>query len=184
MPAPNEPATTTDKWQSFGHVKLHAADAVECGWPRTLAEQSFAAVFAARDPITAAEAHAALDAARTNGDGSPQAVAGRPAAVPADQLGLAAELAEDLLDYRIERVQVAATYQAIRHARVNLKRLLKSPDVNVDQLRVLAADLGWAVREDEEGVTVPVNDLLPFFRRPVVRQLLDAKMRQCGLAPA
>ena len=40
---------------------------------------------------------------------------------------------------------------------MNLKKLLKSPDVSVEQLRALAADLGWQVREDEEGVTVPVT---------------------------
>jgi hypothetical protein len=88
-----------------------------------------------------------------------------------------------VLAYRAERARVAAAYQAIRLAKVNIKKLLKSPDVTVAQLRVLAQELGWTVREDEEGVTVPVNELIPFFRRPVVRDLLDAKLRQVGLAP-
>lgn len=52
--------------------------------------------------------------------------------------------------------------------------------MTVPQLRLLADELGWNVREDEEGVTVPVNELIPYFRRPVVRQLLAAKMRQVG----
>lgn len=183
MAAPNEPAGTADKWQSFGHARIDADAAVECGWSRDGAAQTLAAAFPGQETLTAAEARAALEAARGNG-GPPAATRG-DATPPAPEPGqLAARLVEDVLDYRIERAQVAARYQAIRHAKVNLKRLLKSADVNVDQLRVLGTELGWAVREDEEGVTVPVNDLIPFFRRPVVRQLLDAKMKQCGLAPA
>jgi hypothetical protein len=164
-------AATTDKWQSFGRVLLHAADAVECGWSRALAEQSLAALLPSRDVLSAAEARVALDAARANG-GAPASAA----------LALAAQIAEEILDYRIERARVAAAYQPIRHAKVNIKKLLKSQDVKVEQLRVLADELGWTVREDEEGVTVPVDELIPFFRRPVVRQLLDAKMKQVGLA--
>ena len=178
MPAISEPAPAIDKWQKFGHVRLHAADAIECGWSRALAEQAFAALLPSRDGFTAAEARAALYAARANG--------GRPATASAatDPLALAAQLVEEILDYRIERARVAAEYQPIRQTKVNIKRLLKSADVKIEQLRALASELGWTVREDEEGVTVPVDELIPFFRRPVVRQLLDAKMKQVGLARA
>jgi len=167
MPAASEPPKTTDKWTRFASQRLHPADAVECGWSRTLAEQSFAALLPGRDAFTAGEVRAALDAAGANGGAHP---------------ANAAQIAEEILDYRIERGRVAAEYQPIRQTKVNIKRMLKSADVNVEQLRVLARELGWTVREDEEGVTVPVDELIPFFRRPVVRQLLDAKMKQCGLA--
>lgn len=176
MPATSEPAPGTDKWQRFAQVRLHAADAVECGWSRALAEQTFAALLPSPDGFTAAEARAALDTARASDL--------RPANGTPDPLALAAQLAEEILDYRIERTRVAAAYQPIRQTRVNIKKLLKSADVKIEQLRALASELGWTVREDEEGVTVPVDELIPFFRRPVVRQLLDAKMRQVGLAPA
>jgi len=163
---------TFDKWQSFGRVVLRADDAVECGWSRDAAQQILAAAFPGRDTVTLAEARATLDAGRGNG--------AAPGA--ADPAGLAGQLLEEIVDYRVERARVAGEHQAIRLAKVNLKKLLKSPDVTVPQLRALGEDLGWAVREDEEGVTVPVDDLIPFFRRPVVRLLLDAKMKQCGLA--
>ena len=173
MSGKNAAAKPFDKWQSFGHVPLRADDAVECGWSRAAAQQILAAAFPGSDPVTLAEARAALDAGQGNG-------AAPPAADPA---GLARQLVEEIADYRVERARVAGEHQAIRLAKVNLKKLLKSPDVTVPQLRALAQELGWAVREDEEGVTVPVDDLIPFFRRPVVRELLAAKMRQVKLGP-
>jgi len=91
-------------------------------------------------------------------------------------------MAQEMLDYRIERAQVVADYQAIRLTKVNLKRV--KSEVGVDVLRALARDLGWTIREDEEGMTVTVEDLLPYFRRPAVRQLLDAKLAQVGRARA
>lgn len=172
MPAKKDPAPPVDKWQSFGHVKLDAAEAVECGWTPEEAVKALAPLLDGRASLTAAEARVALDALPGNG--------------ASDDRALAAQIAEELLDYRIERGRVAAYYQPIRQTRVNLKKMLKSEDVTeemtVDLLRVLARELGWNVREDEEGVTVPVDALLPFYRRPIVRQLLDAKMRQVGLA--
>lgn len=167
MPGKNE--FTPDRWQAFGHVPLSPDDAVECGWTRAGAAALIAAVFPDRAGITLAEARAALDGAGANGSGDARR---------------AAQLVEEVLAYRAERAEVAGAHQAIRLAKVNLKKLLKSPDVTVAQLRTLAQDLGWNVREDEEGVTVPVNELIPFFRRPVVRDLLAAKMRQVRLGPA
>jgi hypothetical protein len=172
MAASKEPAKPFDKWQSFGHVPLRADDAVECGWSRAAAQQILDAAFPGRETIGLGEARAALDAGQGNG--------GPPGAT--DPAALARQLLEEVVDYRAERARVAGEHQAIRLAKVNLKKLLKSPDVTVLQLRALATELGWAVREDEEGVTVPVDDLIPFFRRPVVRELLAAKMRQVKLA--
>ena len=173
MAASKEPAKPIDRWQSFGQVPLRAEDAVECGWSREAAQQILDAAFPGRSAISLGEARAALDAGRGNG--------GPPGA--ADPAALAHQLLEEIVEYRAERARVAGEHQAIRLSKVNLKKLLKSPDVTVAQLRALAAELGWSVREDEEGVTVPVNDLIPFFRRPVVRELLAAKMRQVKLGP-
>jgi hypothetical protein len=173
--AAKNPAHTFDKWQSFGQVRLSLDDAVECGWSRDAAQQILAAAFPGRDALTLAEARDALASANGNGAGpGTGAQANDPAA-------LATELVEQIADYRAERGRVAAEHQAIRLAKVNLKKMLKGSEVDIDEVRVLAGELGWTVREDEEGVTVPVNELIPFFRRPVVRELLAAKMRQVKL---
>jgi hypothetical protein len=173
MPENDPTVPAADKWRSFGHVVLRPEDAVECGWSRDGARAVLAAAFPGRDGITAADARAALASAAAGANGASDAAARLRAAA----------LVEEIVDYRAERARIATEHQAIRHAKVNLKKLLKSPDVSLPQLRALAQDLGWHVREDEEGVTVPVNELIPFFRRPVVRALLAAKMRQVGLAP-
>ncbi len=176
--AAKNPAHTFDKWQSFGQVRLSVDDAVECGWSRDAAQQILAAAFPGKETLTLAEARDALASASGNGAGpGTHAKADDPAA-------LAIELVEQIADYRAERGRFAAEHQAIRLAKVNLKKMLKASEVSIDDVRVLAGELGWAVREDEEGVTVPVNDLIPFFRRPVVRELLAAKMRQVKLGPS
>lgn len=167
-------AHTFDKWQMFGHVRLGVDDAVECGWSRDAAQQVLAAAFPGRETLTLAEARAALASSTGNGAGPARGKTPDPAA-------LAGELVEQIADYRAERARVAGEHQAIRLAKVNLKKMLKASEVSIEDVRVLAGELGWAVREDEEGVTVPVNDLIPFFRRPVVRELLAAKMRQVKL---
>ena len=158
-----------DKWQAFGHVPLSAADAVECGYSRAAAEALIAAALPGRNGLTLADARNELGSVRPGG--------------PPDQR-LAAELLEEIVDYRAERAQIAGEHEAIRLAKANLKKLLKGSEVTVPELRVMADELGWSVREDEEGVTVPVNELIPYFRRPVVRELLAAKMRQVKLGPA
>lgn len=173
MAASKEPAKPIDQWQRFGRVPLRTEDAVECGWSRAAAQQILDAAFPGRDGLSLGEARAALDAGGSGNGAAPGA---------SDPAALARQLIDEVIEYRAERARIAGEHQAIRLAKVNLKKLLKSPDVTVAQLRALAAELGWAVREDEEGVTVPVNDLIPFFRRPVVRELLDAKMRQVKLA--
>jgi len=176
--AAKNPAHTFDKWQSFGQVRISIEDAVECGWSRDATLQILAAAFPGRDALTLTEARDALGSVSGNGAGpGTSAKADDPAA-------LAAELLEQIADYRAERGRVAAEHQAIRLAKVNLKKMLKGSEVDIEDVRVLAGELGWAVREDEEGVTVPVNDLIPFFRRPVVRELLAAKMRQVKLGPS
>jgi hypothetical protein len=154
-----------DKWQAFGHVPLSAADAVECGYTRAAAEALVSAAFPGESGLTLAQAKKELGTVR-------------PSSPPGKRL--AAQILEEIVDYRAERAKVAGDHQAIRLAKANLKKLLKGSDVTVPQLRMLAEELGWNVREDEEGVTVPVNELIPYFRRPVVRQLLAAKMRQIG----
>ena len=154
-----------DKWQAFGHVPLSAADAVECGYTRAAADAALAAAFPGESGLTLAQAKKELGNVR-------------PSSPPEKRL--AAQILEEIVDYRAERAKVAGDHQAIRLAKANLKKLLKGSDITVPQLRVLAEELGWNVREDEEGVTVPVNELIPYFRRPVVRQLLAAKMRQVG----
>lgn len=180
MSAKKEPASPPDKWQTVGHLPLRAEDAVECGWSRDAAREIIAAAFPGRESITLAEARAALAASpatAASGNG-----AGGPAGAN-DVAALAAQLVEEVADYRVERAQVAAQHQPIRLAKVNLKKMLKDSEIGVEHVRALANDLGWPVREDEEGVTVPVNDIIPYFRRPVVRELLAAKMRQVKLAP-
>lgn len=176
--AAKNPAHTFDKWQSFGQIRLSVDDAVECGWSRDAVQQIVAAAFPGKETLTLAEARAALASPSGNGAGPPKgAKADDPAA-------LASELVEQIADYRAERARVAGEHQAIRLAKVNLKKMLKASEVSIEDVRVLASELGWAVREDEEGVTVPLNDLIPFFRRPVVRELLAAKMRQVKLGPS
>ena len=157
-----------DKWQSFGHLPLSAADAVECGYSRAAAEALIAGAFPGESGLTLAQAKKELGMIRP---GSPP------------EKRMAAQLLEEIADYRAERQRVAGKHQPIRLAKANLKKLLKGSDVTVPQLRALADELGWNVREDEEGVTVPVDDLIPYFRRPVVRDLLAAKMRQVKLGP-
>jgi hypothetical protein len=173
--AAKNPAHSFDKWQMFGHVRLGVEDAVECGWSRDAALQILAAAFPGRDTLTLAEARTALASTSGNGAGP------RASAKTDDPAALATELVEQIAEYRAERARVAGEHQAIRLAKVNLKKMLKGSEVDIEDVRVLAGELGWAVREDEEGVTVPVNDLIPFFRRPVVRELLAAKMRQVKL---
>lgn len=158
-----------DKWQAFGRVPLSAADAVECGFTRAAADALLAAVFPGKTGLTLAQAKQELGTIRPGS--------------PPDQR-LAAELLEEIVDYRVERARIAGEHEAIRLAKANLKKLLKGSEVTVPELRIMAEELGWSVREDEEGVTVPVNELIPYFRRPVVRELLAAKMRQVKLAPA
>jgi len=174
-PGPAPAADAQDLWTRHGHVVLRPADAVECGWSRESAEALFRETMGGRDAAPASEVRAVLDGA-TNGGGT----AGQDAA-GAQRRSLFGQMAREMLEYRVERMRVVAAHEAIRLTKVNLKRV--KSDLPVDVLRTLAADLGWTVREDEEGLTVPVEDLLPYFRRPVVRQLLAAKLAQCGLAP-
>jgi len=163
MAAKNE--FVPDKWQAFGPVPLSAADAVECGYTRAAVDAALAAAFPCASGLTLAQAKKELGTVRP---GSPP------------EKRLAAQLLEEIVDYRVERARVAGKHEAIRLTKGNLKKLLKGSDVTVPQVRLLAEELGWSVREDEEGVTVPVNELIPYFRRPVVRDLLAAKMRQVG----
>jgi hypothetical protein len=155
---------------------------VECGWSRELGEHWFRVLFPGRESASAAEVQAIFaDASRL---ASLLASSRNPSDSRAaeDPSNLFARIAEEMVDYRIERAQAATEYQAIRFTKVNLKRLA-SAEIGMGVLRALARDLGWHLREDEEGVTVPVGDLLAYFRRPLVRQLLDAKLVQCGLRP-
>lgn len=175
MPAGETSDDADLRWRRLAHVRVRAADAVECGWSHEVAEALFRERFPDRDAVPAAELRALVE---PGGDGASPRATGEPEA--ADRGHLFAALAADVIDYRIERERVAGEYEPIRQTRVKLK-LLKSPDVSADVLRSLASELGWRLRDDEEGTTVPVADLLPYFRRPVVRQLLDAKMAQCGV---
>ncbi|MEW6268663.1 MAG: hypothetical protein AB1689_05120 [Thermodesulfobacteriota bacterium] len=163
----------TNEWLRWRHLVLRPADAVECGFSPEVARRVWQAVLPGREAATAAEVRATLDG---TGDGT-----GRPPAAPArEALAAFAAMADEMLAYRIERARVVADYQPIRLTKVNLKRV--KSEVTIDVLRALARDLGWTIREDEEGMTVAVEDLLPYFRRPAVRQLLDAKLAQCGRA--
>lgn len=171
-PDPEHDEHEPDPWTRHGHLVLRPADAVECGWSREAADALFRELFPGRDAVPAAELHARLAGA---GDGA------GPAG-EAERRKLFAEMAREMLDYRIERQRVVAENEPIRLTKVNLKRV--KSELGVDVLRALARELGWTVREDEEGLTVPVEDLLPYFRRPVVRELLAAKRAQCGLPPA
>jgi hypothetical protein len=169
MPGDHPTVPLPDEWQGFAHVPLRVEDAVECGFSREAAQSLLRAALPGEDCVTLGAAWAALQALGANGS---------------VERSRAAALIDDILEYRAERARVAGAHQPIRHAKINIKKLLKSPDVSVAQLRTLAQELGWHVREDEEGVTVPVNELIPYFRRPVVRDLLAAKLRQVGRAPA
>jgi hypothetical protein len=159
-----------DKWLRWRHLVLRPADAAECGWSPAVAARAWEALLPGRDAATAAEVRDVLEGTG-NGTGSP------PSSLPAEARGVLATMVDEMLDYRIERAGVVARYQPIRLTKVNLKRV--KSEVGVEVLRALAADLGWTIREDEEGMTVAVEDLLPYFRRPAVRQLLDAKLAQC-----
>ncbi|HEY8516205.1 MAG TPA: hypothetical protein VIS07_11885 [Candidatus Binatia bacterium] len=168
-------ANANERWVRWRHLVLRPTDAVECGFSPEVAQRVWQAVLPDRDAATAAEVRALLDGA-ANGAGNGTAPAGPPRKV----LETFAEMAEEMLSYRIERARVVADYQPIRLTKVNLKRVKSELPLNV--IRAMARDLGWTIREDEEGTTIAVEDLLPFFRRPAVRQLLDLKLAQVGRA--
>ena len=170
------------RWMAHDGLLLTPDDAVECGWSRHLAEECFREVLGGRTTATVAEARALLEhpaaLRRQAGEGFDL---GSASAHFAEIATAFATLAAEMIDYRIERAEIARDYGPIRFTRVNLKRVDAGESGGV-AIRALAKDLGWTLREDEEGVTVPIGELLPYFRRPMVRQLLDAKMAQCGLA--
>lgn len=170
-----------EKWALNSDVRLYPADAVECGWSRELGQLCFRVLFPGRDWASVREVRTLLDDAESCASLAARATAELGvSAVRQEAVALFPRVAEEMLDYRIERARVVAEYDAIRFTKVNLKRAA-SAEVGVGVLRALASELGWTLREDEEGITVPVAELLPYFRRPLVRQLLDAKLAQSGI---
>ena len=87
-------------------------------------------------------------------------------------------LVRDVLAYRALRREAADRYEAIRHTWINVEDLERD-GLLPPEIRPLVVE-----RERQSGRLVRAGDLLPFVGRPVVRQLLDAKLADAGVAPA
>jgi hypothetical protein len=104
--------------------------------------------------------------------------AGR-ASVRLDELRpfLADVTVSDVVRYRAERFAAAARYEPIRQTWINVDKL--------DRAGMLPAELRPLVveRERQSGKLIWASDLLPYVGRPVVRDLLEQKLADCGAVP-
>jgi hypothetical protein len=83
----------------------------------------------------------------------------------------------DVVTYRAERFAAAARYEPIRQTWINVDK--------VDRAGMLPAELRALVveRERQSGKLIWASDLLPYVGRPVVRDLLEQKLADCGAVP-
>lgn len=82
----------------------------------------------------------------------------------------------DVLAYRADRFAAAVRYEPIRQTWINVDDLEKSGRLP-PELRALTCE-----RERQSGKLILANDLLPYVGRPVVRELLEQKLADCGVA--
>jgi hypothetical protein len=82
----------------------------------------------------------------------------------------------DVLRYRAARSAAAARYEPIRQTWINVDDLVKSGS--------LPRELSPFVceRERQSGKLIRATDMLPFVGRPIVRDLLERKLTNCGMA--
>jgi hypothetical protein len=86
-------------------------------------------------------------------------------------------LVRDVLSYRRLRLDSANRYEAIRHTWVNVDALEREKRLP-PELRPLVREI-----ERQSGRLIRAGDLLPFVGRPVVRELLEKRLAECGAAP-
>jgi hypothetical protein len=81
----------------------------------------------------------------------------------------------DVLAYRAERFAASARYEPIRQTWINVDDLERAGRLPAE-LRSLVVE-----RERQSGKLIRATDLLPFVGRPVVRDLLERKLADCGV---
>ena len=86
-------------------------------------------------------------------------------------------LVRDVLDYRRTRFDAAERYQPIRHTWVSVDQLEREKALP-HELRPLVCE-----RERQSGRLILAGDLIPFVGRPIVRDLLEKRLAECGAKP-
>ncbi len=86
-------------------------------------------------------------------------------------------LVRDLLAYRRQRLDAAERYEPIRHTWVSVDQLEREKALP-HELRPLVTE-----RERQSGRLILAGDLIPFVGRPVVRDLLEKRLEECGAKP-
>jgi len=81
----------------------------------------------------------------------------------------------DVLVYRANRFDAAVRYEPIRQTWINVDDLERTGRLPAE-LRPLVCE-----RERQSGKLILATDLLPFVGRPVVRELLEKKLVECGV---
>jgi hypothetical protein len=81
----------------------------------------------------------------------------------------------DVLSYRASRFAAAARYEPIRQTWINVDDLERSGRLP-SELRPLVCE-----RARQSGKLILATDLLPFVGRPIVRDLLEKKLADCGV---
>ena len=82
----------------------------------------------------------------------------------------------DVLDYREKRLAAAKRFEPIRQTWINVDDLVKGGRLPHELMPFVCE------RERQSGKLIRATDLLPFVGRPVVRELLEKKLADCGLA--
>jgi len=85
-------------------------------------------------------------------------------------------LVRDLLSYRRARAEAARRYHAIRFTWINVDDAQKKGLIP-PEMRPLVCE-----RERQSGLLIWASDLLPFVGRPFVRELLERKLAESGVA--
>jgi hypothetical protein len=85
-------------------------------------------------------------------------------------------LVRDVLRYRSLRRAAADRYEPIRHTWINVEDLERDGRLP-PELKPLVVE-----RERQSGRLIRAGDLLPFVGRPIVRELLEAKLADAGVA--
>ena len=86
-------------------------------------------------------------------------------------------LVRDLLAYRRQRFDAAERYEPIRHTWVSVDQLERDKALP-HELRPLVTE-----RERQSGRLILAGDLIPFVGRPIVRDLLEKRLAECGVKP-
>ena len=81
-----------------------------------------------------------------------------------------------MLEYRALRFAAAARYEPVRQTWVNVDDLVKSGRLPPELAPFVCE------RERQSGKLIRATDLLPFVGRPIVRELLERRLADCGVA--